>query len=151
MRLQADVIVRRAPDDVAGFLGDVRNIPLWDRGVAGVRAPSDATPGVGYAFETLGHQGSAAGSENGRMAYEVSAVGPEGSTVRLTSTTGNARYFKDAVWHFRLDPVPEGTRITCAAEFALRLRYLFLAPVLYLMRRAISDDLERLRRALEAA
>jgi hypothetical protein len=85
------------------------------------------------------------------MAYEVSAVGPEGSSVRLTSTTGNARYFKDAVWHFRLDPVPEGTRITCAAEFTLRLRYLFLAPVLYLMRRAISDDLERLRRALEAA
>jgi len=43
------------------------------------------------------------------------------------------------------------TRITCAVEFTLRLRYLFLAPVLYLMRRAISDDLERLRRALEAA
>jgi hypothetical protein len=57
MRLEADVIVRRARDDVAAFLGDVRNIPLWDRGVAGVRAPSDATPGVGFAFETLGHQG----------------------------------------------------------------------------------------------
>jgi Polyketide cyclase / dehydrase and lipid transport len=151
MRLQAEVIVRRAPDDVAAFLGDVRNIPLWDRGVAGVRAPSDAIPGVGFAFETLGHQGSAAGAEDGRMAYQVSAVGPEGSTVRLTSTTGNARYFKDAWWHFRLDPVREGTRITCAAEFTLRLRYLFLVPVLYLMRRAISDDLERVRRALEAA
>ena len=151
MRLQADVIVRRAPDDVAGFLGDVRNIPLWDRGVAGVRAPSDAIPGVGFAFETLGHQASSADAEAGRMAYEVSAVGPEGSTVRLTSTTGNARYFKDAAWHFRLDAVPEGTRITCDAEFTLRLRYLFLAPVLYVMRRAISDDLERLRRALEAA
>jgi hypothetical protein len=85
------------------------------------------------------------------MAYEVAAVGPEGSTVRLISTTGNARYFKDAAWHCRLDPVPDGTRVTCAAEFTLRLRYLFLAPVLYLMRRAIRDDLERVRRVLEAA
>jgi len=78
-------------------------------------------------------------------------VGPEGATVRLTSTTGNARYFRDAAWHFRLDPVPEGTRLVCAADFTLRLRYLFLAPVLYLLRRAIKDDLERLRRVLEGA
>src|SRR5215471_6038150 len=122
MRLQAAVNVRRAPEDVAAFLGDIRNIPRWDRGVAAVRAPADGVPGVGFAFETLAHPDSAVGRD-GRMAYEVSAVGPEGSTVRLTSTTGNARYFKDARWHFRLDPVPEGTRITCAAEFTLRLRY----------------------------
>jgi len=151
MRLQAEVVIRRAPDDVAAFLGDIRNIPLWDRGVAGVRAAPDALPDVGFGFETLGHPGSAGGSEDGRMAYEVTAVGPEGATVRLTSTTGNARYFRDAAWHFRLDPVPEGTRVTCAAEFTMRLRYLFLAPVLYLMRRAIRDDLERLRQALERA
>jgi len=151
MRLRAEVIVRRTPVEVAAFLGDVRNIPVWDRGVSGVRVPTDAQPGVGFTFETLGHPGSAPGAEDGRMAYEVAAVGPEGSTVRLISTTGNARYFKDAAWHFRLDPVPEGTRVTCAAEFTVRLRYLFLAPVLYLLRRAIRDDLERLRRVLEAA
>jgi len=84
------------------------------------------------------------------MAYEVTEASPEGSTVRLTSTTGNARYFRNAAWHVRLDPAPGGTRVTCAAEFTLHLRYLFLAPVLYLMRRAIRDDLERLRRVLEA-
>jgi len=149
MRLQAAVNVRRAPDEVRAFLADLRNIPLWDRGVAGVRVSPDARPGIGYAFETLGHQNSAGG--DGRMAYELSALGPEGTTVRLTSTAGNARYFKDAAWHVRLDPVPEGTRITCAAEFTLRLRYMFLAPVLYLLRRAIRDDLERIRRALETA
>jgi hypothetical protein len=148
MRLQAAVIVRRPRRDVTAFLGDVRNIPLWDRGVAAVRVPADATRGVGFAFETLGHRQSALGGD-GRMAYELSAVGPEGSTVRLTSTTGNARYFKDAAWHFRLDPVPEGTCVTCAAEFTLRRRYLFLAPIFYLLRRAIRDDLERLRRVLE--
>ena len=151
MRLQAQVIVRRAPDDVAAYLGDVRNIPSWDRGVGAVRMAADAKPGLGFSFETLGHDGRTASAEDGRMAYEVSAVCPKGSTVRLTSTTGNARYFENAAWHVRLDPVPEGTRVTCAAEFTLRLRYLFLAPVLYLMHRAIRDDLERLRRALEAA
>src|SRR5215831_664612 len=116
MRLEAHVIVHRDPAEVAAFLGDVRNIPLWDRGVAAVRTRPDAPPGVGFAFETLGHPGSAAGADDGRMAYEVAAVGPEGATVRLTSTTGNARYFKDAAWHVRLDPVPEGTRIICVAE-----------------------------------
>src|SRR5262245_30193818 len=144
MRLQAAVTVRRSPGEVTAFLGDVRNIPLWDRGVAAVHASSDATPGVGFAFETVGHGDSFFGGD-GRMAYEVSAVGPEGSTVRLTSTTGNACYFRDAAWHFRLDPVPEGTRVTCAAEFRLRPRYLFLAPVFYLLRRAIRNDLEHLR------
>jgi len=151
MRLQAEVTVRRAPHDVAAFLGDVRNIPRWDRGVAEVRASSDAVRGVGFAFETVGYRGSATGAEDGRMAYEVSSVDANESTVRLTSTTGNARYFKDASWHFRLDPVPEGTRVGCAVEFTLRLRYLFLAPVLFLMRQAIRDDLERLRRVLEGA
>jgi hypothetical protein len=149
MRLSAAVVVHRRPEAVTAFLGDVRNIPRWDRGVGSVHVPDDGVPGVGFAFETLGHPGSAA--DDGRMAYEVSAVGLEGSTVRLTSAGGNARYFKNAAWHFRLDPVPDGTRITCAAEFTLRLRYLFLAPVLFLMRRAIRTDLEHLRDVLEAA
>jgi hypothetical protein len=85
MRLQADVIVRRSPGTVAAFMGDVRNIARWDRGVSGVRVAEGVTPGAGFAFETLGHPGSAA-ADGGRMAYEVSAVGPQGSTVRLTST-----------------------------------------------------------------
>jgi hypothetical protein len=54
MRLQAEIIVRRAPDDVAAFLGDVRNIPSWDRGVAAIRTTPDAKPGVGFAFEPWG-------------------------------------------------------------------------------------------------
>jgi hypothetical protein len=149
MKLQADVLVRRSPEAVAAFIGDVRNIPRWDRGVARVSAAEGSTPGVGFGFETHGHPGSP-GRDGGRMAYEVSAVGSEGSTVRLTSTTGNARYFRDTAWHFRLDPVAGGTRITCVAEFTLRVRYLFLGPVLYFMRRAIKDDLERLRQVLEA-
>src|SRR5262245_19704745 len=151
MRLRAEAIVRRTPAEVAAFLGDVRNIPSWDRGVRAVRTAPDPQPGVGFAFETLGHPGSAVGADAGRMAYEVSEVGPEGSTLRLTSTSGNARYFKNAAWHTRLDPVPEGTRVTCVAEFTLHRRYLFLAPVLYLMRRGIRADLERLRRVLESA
>lgn len=149
MRLSADVLVHRPPEAVAAFMGDIRNIPRWDRGVGGVRAAGTETPGVGYTFETLGTPGSTAGVEGGRMAYEVTEVGPQGSTVTLTSTTGNARYFKDAAWHFRLDPAPEGTRVTCIAEFNLRTRYLFLAPVLYLMRGAIKTDLEYLRAEIE--
>jgi len=120
MRLHAAVTVRRVPEDVAAFLGDLRNIPMWDRGVAEVRVPTNATPGVGFRFETLSHPGG--GADDGRMAYEVSAVGAEGSTVRLTSTTGNAaisrmlRGTSDSIrcLRARASPAPPNSRCACA-------------------------------------
>lgn len=54
------------------FLADVRNVPLWDRGVAEVRATSDAVTGVGFTFETVGHAGAHAADDE-RMAYELSS------------------------------------------------------------------------------
>lgn len=69
---------------------------------------------------------------------------------RLREVGSNVRFLKNAAWHFRLDPAPEGTRVSCVAEFRLRVRYLFLAPILFLMRGAIRRDLEQLRQVLEA-
>ena len=83
------------------------------------------------------------------MTYRVAEVGPNYSVVDLTSTTGNARFFRRASWRFDLEPVPEGTLVTCTAEFAVRLRYFVVAPILFLMRRAIARDLGQLKRAIE--
>lgn len=150
MYLESKVLIRRTPEQVGRFLGDISNIAKWDRGVSEARPTSPNAPGVGFEFETLGHADSPnQNPDSKRMAYRIVAAGPEGCTVQLTNTTGNARFFKTAQWHSRLDPAPGGTLLTCAAEFTLRLPYFFLAPILYLKRNAIQMDLQTLKSILE--
>ena len=85
------------------------------------------------------------------LSYRVTESDPAtGCTVKLTSTTGNARFFRDAEWRFRVEPAPEGSRVFCTAAFTLRLRYFFLAPILLSMKRAIRRDLLLLRDRLES-
>src|SRR5262249_18444276 len=36
MHLESSIVIRRPPEQVWAFLGEVSNIPRWDRGVAGV-------------------------------------------------------------------------------------------------------------------
>jgi hypothetical protein len=69
--------------------------------------------------------------------------------LQLTSSTGNARFFKAAQWKFRVEPAPGGTLLTCCADFALRFRYIILAPILYAMKNAIRSDLENLKSVME--
>lgn len=149
MRLKSTIIIHRRPDEVGRFLSDIGNVEKWDRGVGSSRAIS-GSPGVGFQFETLGRSDSGfASPEQARMEYRIVEVEPDRCIVALTSSTGNARFFKNAHWEFRLSPVPEGSLLTCCANFTLRLRYMFLAPVLYLNRRAIQMDLHALKQHLE--
>jgi len=150
MRLESRIAIRRTPEQVGAFLADIGNIEKWDRGVGSAKAGS-GSPGVGFEFETLGRSNSpSAKPEAARMAYRITRADPNHCTVTLTSSTGNARYFKTAQWHFHLSPGPPGSLLTCCAEFSLKPRYLFLAPLLYFRRSAIQIDLEGLKRAVEA-
>ncbi len=139
-------MIRRKPEQVWSFLGDISNIAKWDRGVAGVRELSEDPPAVGFEFDTFAGE-----QRQGRMSYRVSEVDQNNRhcTVQLTSSTGNARFFKTAQWDFRVKPVPEGALLTCSTDFVLRFRYLFLAPILYMAKDAIHVDLESLKRVLE--
>lgn len=151
MRLESSILIRRSPEEIWAFLGTVENVPKWDRGVGGVRQTSQGPPGVGMEFQTLAYGTDADEVKAGRMSYRIVKADPvDGCRVELTNTDGNARYFKSASWNFRVEPAPEGSPLTCVAEFTLRLRYLFLGPVLYAKRSAIQFDLEALKRALEA-
>jgi hypothetical protein len=82
------------------------------------------------------------------MSYRVTEVDPP-HHYRVVTHSG---FFKEAHWYFRLEPVGSGTRVICITDFTLRLRYLFLAPVLLLVTRrgAIQTDLEYLKRVLES-
>jgi hypothetical protein len=151
MLLEATVLIRRTPEEVWAYLGDISNVSQWDQGVAGTRTTSLVSPGVGFEFDTLARSPKTAHREDwGKMSYRIEEADPvRGCTVKLTSSSGNARYFKRAEWRFRVDQARDGSNVYCAACFTLRFRYAILAPVVYCMKKGIQRDLESLKRVLE--
>jgi uncharacterized protein YndB with AHSA1/START domain len=151
MHLEATILIHRTPEQVWTYLGDVSNVPRWDRGVASVKTNPALSPGVGFEFDTLAHpKGADKSGEWGKMSYRIAEADPaSGCTVRLTSSSGNARFFKTAEWRWRVDPVTEGSLVTCTAHFSLRFPYSVLAPVFFLMKRGIQSDLKYLKQKLE--
>ena len=151
MHLASSVHIRRSPEEVWAYLGDVSNVAVWDRGVSRSEPSSATPPGVGFEFDTFAHpRGNSHDGSWGKMSYRISEIHPtRGCTIQLTSTAGNARYFKSAEWRFRVEAEQEGSRVFCAAVFVLKLRYLLLAPIFLYMRKAISTDLEHLKAKLE--
>lgn len=148
VRLESEIVIDRGAEEVWRFLGSVSNIARWDRGVARTRTThSQSDSAVGMEFDTFAKND---GDDWGRMSYRVVRAGADSCTVALTSTQGNARFFKDAGWTFRTAPHPQGTLLTCAADFSLRLSYIFLAPILYLKKDALAMDLASLKRAIES-
>src|SRR5512140_2595842 len=118
MHLESQIVIRRSPDEVGRFLGDVSNISKWDRGVAEASPRSEGPLEVGSEFETRApddHAGRK--SDGGRMAYRLAEVGKDHCKVQLTNSDGNARFFKNAAWTFRAEPSEEGTLLTCSVDF----------------------------------
>ena len=152
MHLDSSILIARPPEQVWRFLGEIANIPKWDRGVAAVMHGASGVTGVGFEFDTVADMGAQTdASRNGRMSYRIAEVDPDRHQCRveLTSRDGNARYFKRASWTFRAVGADGGTLLTCSADFVLRVRWLVLAPVLYMMRRAITNDLRQLKAVIE--
>ena len=151
MQLESKVVIHRSPEQVWAYLSDHANVPAWDRGVESTRPNPETAPGLGFEFDTFRDPaGGGSAADRGRMSYRVTQTDPEeGCVVELTNRDGNARYFREGEWRFRVDPAQGGALITCAAHFRLRLRYLVLAPILFFMRKAIHRDLLSLKRALE--
>ena len=153
MHLESSIVIRRQPEQVWSFLANVANIPKWDRGVAGIQRATSEPMGVGSEFDTVADPAARDDAQSqGRMSYRIADVDPDQHrcTVQLTSRDGNARFFKTAAWTFRAVAAPDGTLLTCSVDFILRLRYLILAPVFYVMKGAIHADLRRLKQVMEA-
>ena len=85
------------------------------------------------------------------MGYRVTEAEGNRSVVELTSREGNARFFRRASWDFRIEKAEGGSNVICVADFEVRRRYWFMAPVLFFMKGAIRRDLVGLKRAVEAA
>ena len=152
MRLESSIFIERSTEEVGLFLSEASNIPSWDRGVADVRQRSGAPLGAGSEFDTIAHDGPRDAQGNtGRMSYRIAETGNNYCRVQLISSDGNARFFKDASWTFRLRPAGQGTLLECSVEFVLRLRYIVLAPMFLAMRGAITRDLKRLKVVMESS
>ena len=151
MNLEANVLIHRPPEEVWAYLDNVSHISEWDRGVAGAQSTSSISSGVGFEFDTLAHpRGKQKDPSWGKMSYRVTETDPDrGCTVQLTSTDGNARFFKTAEWRFRIEAEQSGSRVFCTAHFLLRLQDLLLAPIFYFMKKAIRRDLVQLKEVLE--
>jgi hypothetical protein len=149
--LETSVVIQRSAEEVWTYLGNVDNVAQWDRGVAGVEVTSPTAPGVGFEFDTLARSPLTAADKNwGKMSYRITESDPvRGCTVQLTSTTGNARFFKTAEWRFRVVSDPAGSKVFCAAYFKLRFPWQILALLFLSMKRAIHADLESLRQRIE--
>ena len=146
MHLESEIVIRRGAAAVWSFLGSVENIARWDRGVVRATNTKASPTGVGTEFNTFAR----GDSDWGRMSYRIVESGPDHCRVELTSRDGNARFFRSGFWTFRTEPHPEGTLVKCRVDFSLRLRFLFLAPLLWSARSEMGTDLELLKRAVES-
>lgn len=139
LKLSEQLAVGLPVADVWSFFMDLSNLPRWDRGVAQVEVTS-GDGGVGSTFDMIGHGG------RGRMSYEVTELDENRRHAAVTRTG----QFKWAEWRLTLDPIASGTNVTCTCRFCLRLRFVFLAPVLLLVgTRGIRRDLALLKNVIE--
>ncbi|WP_433512178.1 SRPBCC family protein [Nonomuraea sp. CA-143628] len=138
MQLNSSIVVPQDIRQVWRFLGDPLTAPRWDRSIAEVVPLSTAPVGVGYEAMTVAPSGK-------RQRFRITQYDAERE---LAFVLLESRLFRRAELRFRLDRVPDGTRILHRID--LDLRSPLLAPVLRLTtRKALGTDMEYLREALE--
>ncbi|XVQ85398.1 SRPBCC family protein [Microbispora siamensis] len=139
MQLSSSIVVPQDIRHVWRFLGDPLTAPRWDRSIAEVIALSTAPVGVGYEAMTVAPSGK-------RKRFRITRYDAERA---LAFVLLKSRLFRRAELSFRLDQVPDGTRILHRID--LDLRSPLLAPILRLTsRNALGTDMECLREALTA-
>ncbi|MFC5830594.1 SRPBCC family protein [Nonomuraea insulae] len=137
MQLNSSIVVPQDIRRVWRFLGDPQTAPRWDRSIAEVVPLSTAPVGVGYEAMTIAPSGK-------RQRFRVTQYDPERG---LSFVLLESRLFRRAELSFRLDRVPDGTRILHRID--LDLRNPLLSPLLRLTsRNALGADMEYLRKAL---
>jgi polyketide cyclase/dehydrase/lipid transport protein len=140
MTITSTIVVTRNRDDVWSFLADLRNAPRWDRSIARATLTSNGPIGTGAIVEATSPGGK-------RQSFRITAFErPRLLAFRLLRSS----LFRSADLTFSLEAADAGTRITHEIDVRVQLWLLILSPVLSLIgRRALSTDLDYLRRSLE--
>ncbi|GAA5015872.1 SRPBCC family protein [Actinopolymorpha pittospori] len=144
VRLSSHTVVSLSRDRVWEFFVDPHNLARWDRSVGRVEPTTAAPMGTGYTFDTIspGPDGEAT-----RSSYRIEDfTPPHGARVDLVGSP----QFQRASWHTKLEPVAGGTRVVIEVEFAPKLGYFFLTPMLLLSRGNLMTDMTYLHDEIEA-
>ncbi|MES2379338.1 MAG: SRPBCC family protein [Bacteroidota bacterium] len=142
MHLNSSIVVPQTPQQVWALFEDPYFLPKWDRSVAEI-IPTSANHHavVGFTFDTVAPKKSWQ-KQGLRMSYRITENIPGYQTkIKLE----NSPMFKEAVWTMRFEAAPGGTLISCLADLELKLRYIFMAPLLWLNKGALLTDLSILK------
>ena len=138
---QRTITIRRPVGEVFAFVADGLNGPKWRPGILDIELTSGQGVGAVYRQGVKGPGGRRIAAD-----YEITAFEPD-RRIAFKAIAGPAR----PTGEFRLEPVPEGTRLT----FSLDAQLSFLKGLL--MNRAVQSTMdaevaatERLREVLEA-
>lgn len=146
IRLGSDVVVSLSREQAWRFFQDPDNLAKWDRSVASVEPTTTGPIGHGYTFDTIAPPQSGQ-AEGERMSYRVAEFVPY---QRARIDLVDSDMFERAQWLVVLEPDPGGTRVVTEAEFAPKLRFFFLTPVLFFSRGSLATDMEYLHEQMEA-
>jgi hypothetical protein len=140
VHIGAEVFVDRPLEQVRAFLADVDSPARWDRSVSKVIPESTAPMTVGSRFTTVGP--SRRGREGVRSHYRIVSI--EGDESRLALE--DSPLFKAAIWTLRLSAKGHGTLVNCDVDATTSWP---VSLLLALNRRAIANDLQFMKRAIE--
>ncbi len=110
MILTSSIVVERPPAEVWAFSATYPICPSGTAAIArAIETNASGARGVGTEFHTESPGNFA---DRGRMAYRVASVDEAAHrcTIDLTSSGGNARFFKRAQWIFEVTPAPPNAR-----------------------------------------
>ena len=145
MHLALDIVVPQTAKQVWDLFNDPYFLVKWDRSVEQI-IPTSQTPSgaVGFTFDTIAPLQK--GQKKAlRMSYSIIEHIPDYQTkIKLE----NSNMFKEAIWTMRVEPAVNGTLITCLLDIKVKLKYFFMAPILYFNKKAILIDLEYLKQAI---
>ncbi len=145
MHIRTELDVPYPRTQVWGFSVDPMNQVKWDRSVAAVVLTGDGPVRAGYTFDTVGPRRSGGRRAGITTSYRVTEYEPE-RHARIEVT--NSPMFRRAVWDFRFERIPGGTRVVWDVELAPKARYPMMALVMRLNRHQLVRDMRWFEEAL---
>ena len=147
MHLESHIVVPQTTKQVWDLFNDPYFLVKWDRSVEQIIPTSENPAGaVGFTFDTI------APLKKGqkkplKMSYRITEFIPD---YQAKIQLEKSNMFKEAIWTMRVEPAVSGTLITCLVDLKIKLKYFFMAPILYIWRKAIYVDLQYLKKAIDA-
>jgi carbon monoxide dehydrogenase subunit G len=141
-KFEESIIINRPVEEVWKFLGNVENMPKWDRGVLEAKQISEGPMGVGSTVQIVRQFFGRRRIGNFRVTDAV----PN----RTVAIQAKAKWITGQV-RYSFEPVGGATRMTSTGEVELGGWLKLIAPILIpMLKRDGREDLANVKRVMEA-